>query len=72
MAQKYLSRRYAPQEITERKWHGARARFDPSLVHNFDWSRMKSVGRPGEWDRSDPWPAHPMFPRSTPPAPTRR
>jgi len=66
MARKYLSRQYASEEITERKWHGARARFDPSLVQKFDWSRMKRVERRGEWDRSDPWPAHPMFPRGTP------
>src|SRR5262245_35814961 len=43
MARKYQSRRYSPQEIIERKWHGARACFDPGLVHNFDWRRMKCV-----------------------------
>lgn len=65
MARKYQSRRYAAEEITQLRWHGARARYDPTLVHTFDWSRMKRVERPGEWDRSDPWRAHPMFPRDT-------
>jgi Tfp pilus assembly protein PilV len=64
LARKYQSRRYSPEEVTERAWHGARARFDPGTVRGFDWSRMKRVERPGEWDRSDPWLAHPMFPRT--------
>ena len=59
---KYQARRYPPDELIGRRWNNDRARFDPSMVRGADWSRMKRVGRPGEWDRSDPWFVHPMFP----------
>lgn len=63
LARKYQSRRYAPEEIADRSWHIDRARFDPGTIQGIDWGRMKRLERPGEWDRSDPWRVHPMFPR---------
>ncbi len=64
LAQKYQSRQYSPEEIGRLSWHRARARFDADAVRWIDWSRLKRVTRAGEWDRSDPWTAHPMFPRT--------
>jgi hypothetical protein len=69
LARKYQTRRYSPEEVTDLSWHRERARFDPSAIRCVDWSRMKRVEGPGEWDRSDPWIAHPMFPQTKPRVP---
>ena len=68
LGRKYQSRQYSPDEVMRLAWHGSRTRFDLDVVRRIDWSRLKVVTRPGEWDRSDPWKAHPMFPRTDQPA----
>lgn len=55
-----LERKYSMQEVTERKWHGKRACFDPARARLPSPEALKVLGN-GGWDRSDPHSEHLFF-----------
>ena len=67
--EKYGARRFAAPELA-RAWHGDRAAFDPIAFRFPPAERLKRLVSGGDFDKSAPWRAHPMF--APAPAPPRQ
>ena len=55
---KYAGRVYSRTEVADKGWHRARASFAPERLRFPPRERLKRIGPPGVWDRSDPWRRH--------------
>jgi glycosyltransferase involved in cell wall biosynthesis len=63
--QKYaVDRVYSEVEIKERRWHMARAAFNPQDLKVPDRKQLKNIEN-GVWDKSEPWKHHAFFGRGT-------
>ena len=55
---KYCGRVHSAPDIKHRGWKDARVSFQPDKLHLPTVAQLKTVDDAGNWDLSDPWPAH--------------
>ncbi len=55
---KYCGRIHSAPDIEHRGWKDARVNFQPDKLHLPTVDQLKTVDAQGEWDTSEPWPAH--------------
>ncbi len=58
---KYGKRKYSPEEIEQRGWHRARARFNPLQLQLPGRHRLKFLSDDSNLDKSEPWTSHALF-----------
>ena len=55
---KYGGRIHSAPDIAHRGWADPRVNFQPDKLRLPKIEQLKTLGAPGGWDTSDPWPAH--------------